>query len=676
MTQSEAALRLELEERLRFETLLTDLSARFVNLPSDQVGSEIQHAQRHIVEALDLDRSALWEFSDREPGMLRLTHHFRAGQAVLEQADRGLMSSRDWVLRSTEAPPAVLGMEGRTFFPWITRQLSRGERIVVSNLDELPAEAAEDKEILHRVGTKSTVVIPLSMGGAVIGALSFAMVRQERAWPEPLVGRFQLIAQVFGDALARSRADRALRESEARLSLAAASADARLWELEPATGRLWVTDTGREFYELSPSDELTFERFLGFVHPDDRERVREVVQGNLQVGLEVNAEYRVVRPDGSVRWIAARGRLHPGSAGEPDRLLGVSIDVTEHKRMDEELEARLREIERLKQQLERDNVSLREEVKLLYSHEQIVGESAAMRAVKAQVEQVAPTDSTVLVIGETGTGKELIARAIHKLSRRKDRPLVTVNCASLPSSLIEAELFGRERGAYTGADSRMSGRFEVADGATVFLDEIGELPLEAQAKLLRVLEDGRFERLGSAKSQQVDVRIIAATNRDLAQEVEAGKFRSDLYYRLSVFPIAIPPLRDRPEDIAPLVWTFVRHFEKQVGKRIEAIPKRSLVALRRYAWPGNIRELRNVIERAMIVSLGPSLQVQLPLLTAEKKATLGGNLKEVERAHILGVLEKTGWRVMGKGGAAERLGLKRTTLQARMKKLGIHRPGG
>ncbi len=668
--------RYDLEERLKFETLLTDLSARFVNLPSDQVGSEIQHAQRRIVEALDLDRSGLWQRSGREPDSLHLASHYEAGRAVVERAGRELLSSSDWLLGTAEDPPALLGMEGKAFFPWMTRQLLRGARIVISSLDELPAEAAHDRGILRRIGTKSTVVIPLTMGGAVIGALSFAMVRQERAWPEPLVERFQLIAQVFADALARSRADQSLRESEARLSLAAASADARLWELEPATGRLWVTDTGREFYGLSPSDELTFERFLGFVHPHDRERVREIVQGDLQARQEVNVEYRVVAPDGKVHWIAARGRMQPGAPGEPDRLLGVSIDVTEHKRMDEELETRLREIDRLKHQLERENISLREEIKLLAAHEEIVGESAAMRGVKAQVEQVAPTDSTVLVIGETGTGKELVARAIHKLSRRKDRPLVTVNCASLPSSLIEAELFGREKGAYTGADSRMSGRFEVADGATVFLDEIGELPLETQAKLLRVLEDGRFERLGSTKTLQVDVRIIAATNRDLAQEVEEGRFRSDLYYRLSVFPIAIPPLRDRPEDIAPLVWTFVRHFEKQVDKRIETIPKRSLVALQRYAWPGNIRELRNVIERAMIVSLGPSLQVQLPPLTAEKKATHGGNLKEVERAHILGVLEKTGWRVMGKGGAAELLGLKRTTLQARMKKLGIHRPGG
>jgi formate hydrogenlyase transcriptional activator len=674
MTQSEAAPRDELEERLRFETLLADLMARFVNLPNEQVGFEIQHAQRRIVETLDLDRCALWQRPEREPDTLRLASHYEAGRAVVERAERDLLSSSEWLLRTPDSPPALLGIEGKAFFPWISQQLLCGERVVISTVDRLPVGASHDKEILRRVGTKSTVVIPLAMGGAVIGALSFAMVRHERAWPEPLVDRFQLIAQVFADALARSRADQVLRQSEARLNLAAASAGARLWELDMGTGRLWATEEARVSYGLAPGEELTLERFLGIVHPDDRARVREVVQHGLQPGQDVNVEYRVVRPDGNLRWIATRGRLHPGSAGEPDRLLGVSLDVTEHKRMDEELEARLREIERLKQQLERDNISLREEVELLSPHEDIVGESAAMRAVKAQVEQVAPTDSTVLVVGETGTGKELVARAIQKLSQRNERPLVTVNCASLPLTLIEAELFGREKGAYTGAAARMAGRFEVADGATLFLDEIGELPLEAQAKLLRVLEDGRFERLGSGKTLQVDVRIIAATNRDLAQDVKAGKFRSDLYYRLCVFPIVIPPLRDRPEDIVPLVWAFVRHFEKQMGKRIESIPKRSLEALRLYAWPGNARELRNVIEHAMIVSPGPTLEVRIPALAGEKKSGQAWNLREVERQHILSVLEKTGWRVMGQGGASELLGLKRTTLQARMKKLGIHRP--
>ena len=295
-----------------------------------------------------------------------------------------------------------------------------------------------------------------------------------------------------------------------------------------------------------------------------------------------------------------------------------------------------------------------------------------MKKVLAQAEQVAGTDSSVLLLGETGTGKELLAKAIHSMSLRKDRLLVTVNCASLPPTLIESELFGREKGAYTGAMTKMIGRFEIADGSTLFLDEIGELPFELQSKLLRVLEEGKFERLGSTKPLHVNVRIIAATNRDIEQEVKDGKFRRDLFYRLNVFPIVIPPLRERPEDIPLLVRAFVKEFQKKMGKEIESIPKKTMQALQSYSWPGNVRELRNVIEHAMILNKGKILDVQVPKHTyPETDAT--GTLENMERRHIVAALEKTGWRIAGQGGAAEVLGLKRTTLQAKMKKLGIKR---
>ena len=296
-----------------------------------------------------------------------------------------------------------------------------------------------------------------------------------------------------------------------------------------------------------------------------------------------------------------------------------------------------------------------------------------MRKVLAQAEQVAQTESTVLLLGETGTGKELLARAIHSMSSRKNLPLMTVNCASLPPTLIESELFGRERGAYTGALTKMVGRFEVADGSTLFLDEIGELSVDLQSKLLRVLEEGRFERLGSTKTLRVDVRIIAATNRDLAQEVKDGRFRKDLYYRLNVFPIEIPPLRERREDIPLLVWAFVREFQKRMGKEIESIPRKNIDALQAYPWPGNVRELRNVIERAMIVSSGKTLTVQAPKpVSLESEDAF--SLEDTERRHILSVLERTGWRVAGKSGAAETLDINRSTLLSKMKKLGIRRP--
>jgi formate hydrogenlyase transcriptional activator len=349
----------------------------------------------------------------------------------------------------------------------------------------------------------------------------------------------------------------------------------------------------------------------------------------------------------------------------------VFANVLTRKRMEEQLEGRLREVENLKQRIEQENICLKEEVKLLVEHTEIVGQSLAMKSILPQAEQVAGTDSTVLLLGETGTGKELLARAIHSMSLRKGRPLVTVNCASLPPTLIESELFGREKGAYTGAMTKMIGRFEIADGSTLFLDEIGELPFDLQSKLLRVVEDGKFERLGSTKPLHVNVRIIAATNRDIEQEVKEGKFRKDLYYRLNVFPIVLPPLRERQEDIPLLVMTFVKEFQKKMGKEIERIPNKTMQALQSYSWPGNVRELRNVIEHAMILNRDKSLVISMPDTYFEAQPAF--RLDDVERRHIMRVLERTGWRVAGKGGAAEALGLKRTTLYSKMKKLGIDR---
>jgi transcriptional regulator with GAF, ATPase, and Fis domain len=304
-----------------------------------------------------------------------------------------------------------------------------------------------------------------------------------------------------------------------------------------------------------------------------------------------------------------------------------------------------------------------------------------MTGVVELVHRVAPTDSAVLLLGETGTGKELLARAIHRLSARRDRLLVAVNCAALPASLVESELFGREKGAYTGALSRQAGRFELADRSTLFLDEIGELPLELQAKLLRVLETGEFERLGSPRTTKVDVRIVAATNRDLPAAMAAGTFRKDLYYRLSVFPISIPPLRERPEDIPALVWAITTELGEKMGRRVERIPKRVIDALQRYAWPGNVRELRNLVERGLILGTGPTLDIALDPNSGTEAAPAPAEsgdltLEEVERRHIVRTLKLTGGRIRGKGGAAEWLGVHEATLRSRMKTLGIARLSG
>jgi formate hydrogenlyase transcriptional activator len=333
------------------------------------------------------------------------------------------------------------------------------------------------------------------------------------------------------------------------------------------------------------------------------------------------------------------------------------------------------EIAQLKASLEQENIYLQEEIKTEHPYEEIVGHSVALRKIAQTVETVAATDATVLITGETGTGKEVIARAVHNLSPRRAKTMVKVNCAALPSGLVESELFGHEKGAFTGAVARKIGRFEVAHGSTIFLDEIGDLPMDLQAKLLRVLQEGEFERVGGTTTIKVNTRVIAATNQDLATAMREGRFRPDLYYRLSVFPITLPPLRDRQEDIPPLVRHLVMKCCTKLAKRIESIPQAAMDALRAYSWPGNVRELENVIELAVILSRGPQLELGdwMPPARAAGGASGFSTLEEVERRYIRDVLDRTGWVVSGEKGAAKVLGLKPTTLEARMKKLGITR---
>jgi formate hydrogenlyase transcriptional activator len=336
-----------------------------------------------------------------------------------------------------------------------------------------------------------------------------------------------------------------------------------------------------------------------------------------------------------------------------------------------------RQIADLKNKLAEEKNYLEDEIRTEHNPSEIVGHSRILQDVLKQVRIVAPSDSTVLIEGETGTGKELIARALHDLSRRRERTFVKLNCAAIPSGLLESELFGHEKGAFTGAVSQKVGRFELAHQGTLFLDEVGDIPLELQPKLLRVLQEQEFERLGATKTLRVDVRLVAATNRDLAQMVAEGHFRNDLYYRLHVFPLTLPPLRDRPEDIPLLVRHFVAQHSRRFNKRITSVPAEAMAALTRYAWPGNVRELSNFIERSVLLSPGHELRVAVGDLksVAAPEADGAATLAEAEREHILAVLRETKWRIGGPSGAAARLGLKRTTLQSKMRKLGITRPG-
>jgi formate hydrogenlyase transcriptional activator len=764
------------DERLRFEQMLFELSGRFVKLMPTEVDREIELALKQVLDFFDVDRVGLLGISDDG----KKVHVVHAAYA--------------------EGIGQVSGeIDLASLYPWSYEKLVQGQIVRFAEVEELPEAAEQDKINYIALGTLSVLDIPLFLGGRLDSIIVLNSVRRNRSWPDEYIPRLRLLGEIFVNALERKSADQALRESEERLRMAADSAQTGLWVMPLETGRFWVTPKARELFGLPPDQDMTLDIVLSMMHPDDRDRVRLVIQETVQSGKESSVEYRILKRDGSLSWIQSRGRPYPASLIGPARLMGVSVDITERKQaeeklkrlvslmratlestadgilvvdssgrisdfneqfgklwnipaevlatkddaavmhfvldqlkspdgfcarvrelysapdavsfdviefkdgrvferysqplnidgisvgrvwsfrditarrvMEEQLRQRLQEIEKLKHELERENILLRSESTLLFEHGRIVGESPALRKILSRAEQVARTDSTVLIMGETGTGKELLALEIHNLSSRKDRPMITVNCSCLPPTLIESELFGREKGAYTGALTRMAGRFEVADGSTVFLDEIGELPMELQVKLLRVIEEGTFERLGSTKTIRGNVRLIAATNRDLVEAVRKGTFRQDLYYRLNVFPIIVPPLRDRTQDIPLLAWAFIRQFEKKMGKQIESIPKRSMDALQRYSWPGNIRELKNVIEHAMIVSTGNVLSVQLPAASGNGEGD--GNLESAERKHILTVLQKSGWRISGDAGAASVLGVKRTTLQSKMKKLGLKRP--
>ena len=509
----------ELEERLRFEVLLTDLSARFVSVTAETTDAEIVNALRQIAEALDVESCTV----GKAEGEHFVVTHF-------------------WSIPGVTPFPNYVLKE----LPWFSSMLSRGDTVCFSRVDDLPEEAEREKELVRRIGRpRSTATFPLKVGGTVIGGMGFSTVTREREWPDAVVNRLQLLVEMIGSVMARTRAEAATREA-------------------------------------------------------------------------------------------------------------------------------LDEVQRLRDQLQRENLCLQQEAKAIRGHVGLIGESPALRHVLEQVKQVAATNSSVLLIGETGTGKEMLASAIHELSLRASRPMVRVSCAAIPETLIESELFGREKGAYTGAMSRQVGRFELAHGSTLFLDEVGELPPEVQVKLLRVLENRQVERLGSSKSISVDVRIIAATNRDLEKAVHEKRFRDDLFYRLNVFPIRTPPLRERPEDIPLLVQAFVHEFAMSFGKRIEEIDQDSSEALRGYSWPGNIRELRNTVERAVILATGPRLQISPPIVSADD-ARPSLLHSDAEREHIRSVLEMTGWRVRGKEGAAEILGLKPTTLDSMIVRLGLNR---
>jgi formate hydrogenlyase transcriptional activator len=657
--QDNGSLLKNLEQLLQFQSLLAELSANIVRVSVESLDDAIQDSLRRIAENLDLDLVGL--------GLLTADGH-------------DFCSRYNYTRKSSVTAwkgPSLMS-EG----PLLAKTLLAGQPFIMHDVELLPPEGAKDRETYLRHGIRADLVIPIIANGHLCGGMGFASSRP-RQWHSNVVQGLGLIADVFANALERKRNMQALQDREEQMRLAAEAADVALWVWNIPQDTIWATEEARHLYGVAIDEPISLECFLACLHPEDRDRVKSLVQKALEASGDFRDEYRIVYADGTEHWIYATGKCQFDEAGHPKRMMGASLNITDRHRTrqkleqtNDELKEALKEINKLKDQIQQENLYLRHEISGRKGA-QIISGSEVMRDIRAQVKLVAPTPASVLITGETGSGKELLAAAIHEASPRKNRTMIRVNCAAIPAALIESELFGREKGAYTGAISKQIGRFELASGSTLFLDEVGELPLDAQAKLLRVLQEKEIERLGNPRPIKVDVRVIAATNRNLADEVAAGRFREDLYYRLNVFPIHMPPLRDRREDIPSLVETFVHEFSRSMDKSIVGVSKTSLKTLCDYDWPGNIRELRNVIERAVILAQDPILKVILPNGTkpSTKPVDFGmASMEEIERDHILHILQTCGWRIRGQGGAAQILKLNPCTLDSRMKKLGIRRP--
>ncbi len=686
------------ENRLRFETLLVNLSSTFVNIAPDEIDNKIDESLKEVLEFLDFDRCSLQEFIKGQ----------KKFHATYSYQVEGIKPVPDFIIDKK--------------LPWIASTILGGTPIALFQIpDDFRDQATSEKKVCLEMGLKSAFLIPLEVGGTVIGAITFELFRSRKDRSDEIIQRLKLLGVFFANAIIRKRNKETIDEflsferllSELSINFfnlpvheVNNKIDSTLKHIMEIlrldrVGLVEFVDRNKKakltHSALSPDVEAPFSGLLNdrFHWFSKKMRKGEIVKlENLPDDLPDHAE--IERKWGSKYKIKSflmlplvidrksLGGLVFGTTkfarkwtdGQVRQLKLVSelfANILERKRNDEHLSIALTEIKDLKARLEEEVLYLRKEVELKYEHRTVIGESNVIRNVLNQIEQVASTDSTVLLLGDTGTGKELLAREIHNLSKRKARPMVVVNCAALPATLVESVLFGREKGAYTGATTRQIGRFEIADGSSLFLDEIGELPIDLQVKLLRFLQDGKFERLGSSKTIKVDVRLITATNRDLKKAIQEGAFRQDLYYRLNVFPISVPPLRKRTEDIPALVWAFVKEFGKNMGKHVDNIPQKAMAAMKSYSWPGNVRELRNVIEHALIISKGKTLKVKIPAMSSPETPN-NLILDEVVKKHILTVLKKTGWRVKGKNGAAEVLGIKESTLRARLKKLGIQRP--
>jgi formate hydrogenlyase transcriptional activator len=580
------------------------------------------------------------------------------GAALLSVAAAALISH--WPLLHLESAPVSLLLCAVMFSAWlggvVPGLLSIALSALVFYYNFLPP--------VHALVSKPEQIprfLVFLVSAFFVGALSAA----QRGAMESLRRAHEKLSETVQEL---KKANAALTKSEAYLADAQTLSESGSFAWNLSTGeQSWSAEVFR-IYEYDPALKPTFQAVLERVHPEDRDLVQKAYQSAMR-GEEFDFEHRLLLPGGSIKKLHVRGHALHRETANPE-FVGAVMDITTMKNAMEEIQA-------LRDQLYKENLALREEIDISRMFEEIVGSSPPLQAVLSRVAKVAPADTTVLVTGETGTGKELVARAIHKRSQRSSRAFVSVNCAAIPRDLIASELFGHEKGAFTGATQRRLGRFESAEGGTIFLDEVGELPLETQIALLRVLQEREYQRVGANDSLKTDVRVVAATNRDLRAAIGEGKFREDLFYRLNVFPIEVPPLRERKEDIALLVEYFVDRFGSKAGKKITAIAKKSMEVLQTYSWPGNIRELQNVIERSVIVCDSENLSVDESWLERVASSPdssaqpLSERLAAQEREIIEAALAETKGKVSGPWGAAARLGMPQSTLDSKIRSLKI-----
>jgi transcriptional regulator with GAF, ATPase, and Fis domain len=696
-----------LATRLALAEVVSELSATFIELPAERVDEGLAEALSGLGAAFELDRASLWRYD-----VTRLL----------------LVETHEWTV-----PGVARGAPGReqslTENSYFGRSLLDGEELVVDAIESMPPESAHIRVVFERAGVKSFVALPLAIGGELRGMLIVSRTERKLTWTPEMVATLRLIAQILANALERQFSDGELRgrlafeQTYSRLAAeitltsaedlgthlgAALEGMGRALGFDRAAVAIFASTSGllplfREWHApgvppysergIEPrSDETEWPApalmagEISIVSNDELPPASAHVEGFLQPGglrLHVVAPLRVAARTAGVLLLQSRAEPRGGRVELASRtqllsgLLGATLARVE---AEAERLRTLTALEQLKSSLEAERDFLRQEAKGEPGTRDLLGTSAALRRALDAVEAVAPTNAAVLLLGESGVGKELFARAVHERSRRANEPLVKVNCASIPKELFESEFFGHIRGAFTGALKDRAGRFELAHRGTLFLDEVGEIPLELQAKLLRVLQEGELERVGDDRTRKVDVRVVAATNRNLARDVTNGAFRQDLYYRLSVFPVQIPPLRERRDDIPLLAEQFLARSRRTLGRPELAFTAEQLAELAAYAWPGNVRELEHVIERAAILA-GRTHELVLelePRDTAPEPAAgsimTEAELRQLTKQSVLNALERSGGRIGGAGGAAELLGLKPSTFRDRMQSFNIKRP--